>query len=105
VETLVAAVVAGMSFVALAGAVGSTARLQAGADSAAKAMILAESVLAEDLTGAGERDGFAWRVERTDLHAPGATVGGLTLVDVAVTVTAADGRSQTLRTRRLEGRR
>jgi hypothetical protein len=44
-------------------------------------------------------------VERTDLRAPGATVEGLTLVEVAVTVTTADGRSQTLRTRRLEGRR
>ncbi|MFZ4070507.1 MAG: type IV pilus modification PilV family protein [Caulobacterales bacterium] len=105
VETLVAAVVAGMGFAALAGAVGSAARLQSGADTAAKAVIVAESVLAEDLIGAGERDGFGWRVERTDLRAPGATVEGLTLVEVAVTVTTSDGRSQTLRTRRLEGRR
>jgi Tfp pilus assembly protein PilV len=105
VETLVAAIVAGMSFAALAGAVGVAARLQAGADQAAKAMIVAEGVMTEGLIGAGARDGFSWRVARTDLSPPGAIVGGLALVEMEVTVTGADGRAHTLRTRRLEGRR
>lgn len=105
VETLVAAVVAGMSFAALAGAIGGAARLQLGADTAAKAMLVAESVLAEDLRGAGTRDGFSWRVQTTDLRPPGANVEGLALVDIAVTVKDADGRAHELRTRRLEGRR
>lgn len=105
VETLVAAVVAGMSFSALAGAVGAAARLQAGADTAAKAMIVAEGVLAENLRGDGARDGFSWRVDSADLSPPGAVVGGLALVEVSVTVTAPDGRSHIVRTRRLEGRR
>jgi prepilin-type N-terminal cleavage/methylation domain-containing protein len=105
VETLVAAVVAGLATASLAGAVGVAARLQTRADGAAKAMLIAETVLARGASGVTEIDGYTVNIARTDLSEPGVTVGGLVLVEIAVSVTGPDGAKRTLRTRTLEARR